>query len=68
MKTYTTRQGDMWDLIAFRFTGNTEQVEKIMSANPEYARTYVFPAGVKLNIPEFNSVADMEALPPWKRV
>jgi phage tail protein X len=68
MTTYTTRQGDMWDLIAFRLTGSTEQVEKIMQANPKYAKTYIFSAGVELNIPELNSVVDYDTLPPWKRV
>ena len=67
MSTYTTRSGDLWDLIAYRLTGSTEQVAVIMQANPEYSETFVFPAGVELRIPELNSVMDYSQLPPWKR-
>jgi len=65
MTTYTTQSGDMWDLIAYRQTGNLEQMENIMKANPEYTSTYIFPAGVVLNIPDPSPVN--VALPPWKR-
>ena len=65
MTTYTTQSGDMWDLIAYRQTGNLDQLEAIMKANPEHAKTYIFPAGVKLKIPEPVSVN--VSLPPWKR-
>lgn len=68
MTTYVTKQGDMWDLIAFRLTGTTDQVDTIMRANPEHTADFIFPAGVELRIPDLNSVIDYSTLPPWKRV
>lgn len=68
MSTYTTRQGDMWDLISFRLTGTPDQIVPIMQANPEYTRTYIFPAGVVLQIPDLDSIVDMDAIPPWKQI
>ena len=65
MTTYTTKKGDMWDLIAFRMTGSTDQVATIMRANPQYSETFIFPAGVELVIPELDSVVDYSSLPPW---
>lgn len=65
--TYVTQLGDMWDLIAYRLTGSTDQVEKIMQANPKYIDTYIFSAGIELQIPELNNTIDYDSVPPWKR-
>jgi len=65
--TYTTRNRDMWDLIAYRLTGSTDHIDTIMKANPQYSATFIFSAGVELTIPELNSVGTYEILPPWKR-
>lgn len=67
MTIYTTSQGDMWDLIAWKLTGSAEQVAPIMQANPKYAKTYIFPAGIDLNIPDLNTVVNLSVLPPWRR-
>lgn len=67
MSTYTTRKDDMWDLISFRLTGSAEQTPALMLANPEYSETFIFPAGVVLNVPEFDSIYDIDTLPPWRR-
>lgn len=67
MTTYTTRPGDMWDLISYRLCGSAEQTVPIMQANPQYADVWIFPAGVELSIPDLNSVIDSTVvLPPWK--
>lgn len=66
--TYTTKNGDTWDMISFRLTGSPEQVIPLMQANPKYTEEFIFPAGVVLTIPELNSVIDYDTLPPWKRV
>lgn len=68
MSTYTTKQGDMWDMISYRLTGSNDQIIPLMQANPEYTETFIFPAGVVLNVPELNSIVDYSVLPPWKRL
>lgn len=68
MTTYTTRQGDTWDMISYRLTGSPEQIILLMQANSKYTETFIFPAGVVLDVPELNSIIDYDTLPPWKRV
>ena len=65
--TYTTRQGDTWDLIAFRLTGSAEQTVALMQANPKYSNIFVFSAGVVLDVPDFETIVDVDTLPPWRR-
>lgn len=67
MTTYTTKQGDMWDLISYRLCGSNDQIVSLMQANPEHIKTYIFPAGVVLNVPELNS-EESYVLPPWERI
>ena len=66
-ETYTTRQGDTWDLIAFRLTGSAEQTVALMQANPKYSNIFVFSAGVVLDVPDFETIVDADTLPPWRR-
>lgn len=66
-ETYTTRQGDTWDLIAFRLTGSAEQTVALMQANPKYSNIFVFSAGVVLDVPDFETIVDVDTLPPWRR-
>ena len=66
-ETYITRQGDTWDMISFRLTGSAEQTVALMQANPQYSDIFIFSAGVVLNVPDFESVMDIETLPPWRR-
>ncbi len=67
MNTYTTRQGDMWDSIAFKLFGTTDYADDLMNANQQYRNYYTFPAGVVLSVPTVTqSVAS--TLPPWKQV
>jgi phage tail protein X len=65
-KTYVTIQGDMWDSIAKKNLGSEYYMTNLIDVNPEYRETVIFPAGVRLAIPE---IADPEPtnLPPWKR-
>lgn len=65
-KTYTTVSGDMWDKIAYEQMGSVLHTDKLIRANVEYAALFIFPAGVKLIIPEIKETPNME-LPPWKR-
>lgn len=67
LKMYTTKQGDMWDSIAYSIWGDEYQMHKLMDANPQYISTVIFSAGVVLNVPEITDVKTQN-LPPWKRV
>ena len=67
MKTYTTVQGDMWDMIAYKQLGDTAYTDKLMRLNSKYIGYYIFPAGITLNLPDIQtSVASSS--PPWKKV
>lgn len=64
-KTYTTIQGDMWDLIAYKVYGNEAYMTNLLEANEQYKATSVFPAGVVLTCPEI-PVKRSRIAPPWK--
>ena len=65
-KTYTTIQGDMWDMMAKRIYGDEAALNVLLEANQRYAYMVVFPAGVELDVPEYTApVTSM--LPPWRR-
>lgn len=64
-KTYTTIQGDTWDAIAFRVFGDEYLMHHLIDANPQYREIVVFPAGVRLVVPEVPEEETVE-LPPWK--
>lgn len=68
MTTYTTVQGDMWDSIAHSQLGDSKYVDVLMTANAQYRKTYIFPSGVELIIPDVNTVYESDDLPPWKKV
>lgn len=70
MSTYRTKQGDKWDSIALSQYGTISCVDTLMMANTQHIGTYVFPAGVELNIPEIDLTdTTLSAdLPPWKQV
>lgn len=68
MKTYTTVQGDMWDMIAYKTLGSINLTDKLMMANRRYLSFYTFPAGIVLTLPEVGNESNIEGLPPWKRV
>lgn len=65
---YTTREGDRWDLIAYRAYGDANNITPIVEANKGIAIDDVLRAGVVLNIPVLaRAEADKSLLPPWKR-
>mgnify|MGYP002515599280 FL=1 len=66
MATYTTKSGDMWDLIAYRQLGSTSCTDLLINANLEHKDTYLFPSGVVLTLPEIERPIN-SLLPPWKR-
>lgn len=65
MATYTTRQGDTWDLIAWLIYGDEGYAQAMMRLNSQYIDTLTFDGGVELELPPY--VADTpKGLPPWK--
>ncbi|MGL5270184.1 MAG: tail protein X [Selenomonadaceae bacterium] len=63
--TYTTKQGDMWDMIAYEVYGDEYKMHYLMDANKKYVETVIFPAGVTLVVPVL-SATQTTNLPPWK--
>lgn len=66
MRTYTTVQGDTWDMIAYKRLGSTDYTDRLINANTEHLGIFLFPAGVTLRLPEITEKTS-ESLPPWKR-
>lgn len=66
MTTYTTVQGDTWDMIALQKMGSEYYMDRLMNANPKHIDTAVFEAGITLTIPAI-SIPVADNLPPWKR-
>lgn len=65
MKTYMTKQGDTWDLIAFKMLGSENKMTNLLEANPELVNVGIFSADVEINIPEI-TVETISADPPWR--
>ena len=69
MRTYTTKQGDTWDIIAKSQLGSEFQMHQLIELNFKYRDILIFSSGIELNIPEAKAVSstNSEQLPPWKR-
>lgn len=65
--TYSTKSGDTWDLIAYEKLGSCFLVDKLIEENPAYVDTVIFPAGVKLTIPDVSEATSNQNLPPWRQ-
>ena len=65
-KTYTTTQGDKWDLIAYHALGNEMRADALMQANLQHRHIFIFPANIQLAIPDLPAPIP-GGLPPWKR-
>ncbi len=64
--TYTTRQGDAWDAIAYRVYGSEKYAGFLMEHNPGQLGTMVFGPGVVLRTPELPAEAGAADLPAWR--
>jgi len=62
--SYTTVQGDTWDLIAYNQYGDELQLHVLIETNPQHRETVIFPAGVELQIRDIGETARAPA-PPW---
>lgn len=62
--TYTTKSGDMFDLVAYRQLGSCDYTEKLLNVNRTKLQTLKFKAGETLNLPDV-SQDKISKLPPW---
>ncbi|WP_276789939.1 tail protein X [Veillonella magna] len=63
---YYTVQGDMWDGIAVKVYGDESYMSDLIKANKKYSNIYIFPANIKLLLPDVQKPVT-KILPPWKR-
>lgn len=63
---YTTKQGDTFDMLAYRAYADEFKAHIIIQANPQCADILVFDAGIELTLPVISKAA-AASLPPWKR-
>lgn len=65
---YITKQGDMWDYIAWRVYNNEKLIEGLLNAeeNREIMDTYIFSAGIKVWCPEVAEQTAVSDLPAWR--
>ena len=61
---YTTKSGDMFDLIAFRELGSCDYTEKLLNVNRTKLRTIRFRAGEEIKLPDITQ-EKISKLPPW---
>lgn len=69
MRTYVTKQGDMWDGIAHRMypsVGREMCMTILLEANQRHRSVVVFSSGIELHVPDVE-VPIVSNLPPWKR-
>lgn len=65
-KTYTTVQGDQWDLVAYKVYGSEKYMSTLLEANRQYKDISVFSAGVDLTCPDIDVAAEAFRA-PWRR-
>ena len=65
MSTYTTIQGDTWDLISFRVFGEEKYMRYLIEANWDLADVLSFSSGAKVSVLELPEEADEDA-PFWR--
>lgn len=66
MITYTTQQGDTWDLISYRLFNTEMHTNDLFNANTEHKDIAIFEAGIVLNVPEI-IVEQTQMIAPWLR-
>lgn len=64
-KTYTTIQGDTWDLIAYKLYGSEKYMKNLIEANWPLLEVLVFSSGTVLNVPDIPEDSDEDA-PFWR--
>ena len=65
--TYTTKEGDTFDLLALRYSDEEKLAHHIIAQNPDHADVIVFESGIKLMIPVIDEPELTETNAPWRR-
>jgi len=65
-KTYTTKQGDAWDAIAYQVYGDCKYTGWLMQNNFPLLDTFVFDAGAVLQTPAPTEDDDTNDTPIWR--
>lgn len=63
--TYTTKQGDTWDLMAYDFYGDEKYMRYLMEANMPLLDIMIFSSGTVIQVPDLLEETD-EDLPFWR--
>ena len=67
-KTYTTVQGDTWDVISLKSYGSELFTDKLIAANFQQRNVGIFGSGTVINIPDVTAQQVIQTnLPPWRR-
>lgn len=64
--TYMTKQGDTWDMIAYRVYGDVKYTGWLMQNNFPHLDVFVFGAGVILQTPELPESEQLANMPIWR--
>lgn len=64
-KTYTTIQGDTWDLIAYKLYGSEKYMKNLIEANWPLLEVLVFSSGTLITVPDIPEDSDEDA-PFWR--
>ena len=64
--TYTSIQGDTWDMIAYKVYGRESAMTQLIEANSDLANIAIFPSGIKLVCPPVAPEVS-RVLPPWRK-
>ena len=65
--TYTTQEGDTFDLLALDMYDDEKMAHYIIQENPDYSDMIVFPGGVELQLPIISSDDLSDTVAPWRR-
>lgn len=65
MGTYTTIQGDVWDLIAYKLYGDEKYMKNLIEANWKYIGVVVFSSGTVLHVPDIPQEEE-DGVPFWR--
>ena len=67
MTTYTTVQGDTWDLIAFRVYGSEKYMKLLAESNMPLVDYLILPSGTEINVPEIPENYDDSDTVFWRQ-
>lgn len=65
--TYTTIQGDTWDLISFKLFGSEKYMKNLIEANWPLLETLVFSSGTVITVPPDLPEESDEDAPFWRQ-